>query len=128
MAVKTINVNLPKATEASKSIEIIEAVKTSVSKGDVVTVEKAFENKDNSFFLVLEGAGTVTIKAGNNYPNAMLGDLNATVATCAVINIQDLARFENRDNTIVIDCANYAGTIMAIGKRAGLEQFVATRG
>ena len=46
----------------------------------------------------------------------------------AFINIQDLARFENRDNTIVIDCANYTGTIMAIGKRAGLEQFVATRG
>ena len=55
MAEKTINVNLPKATEASKSIEIIEAVKTTVAKGDVVTVEKAFENKDNSFFLVLEG-------------------------------------------------------------------------
>lgn len=128
MAEKTINVNLPKATEASKSIEIIEAVKTTVANGDVVTVEKAFENKDNSFFLVLEGAGTVTIKAGNNYPNAMLGDLNATVAALAVINIQDLARFENRDNTIVIDCANYTGTIMAIGKRAGLEQFVATRG
>ena len=128
MAEKTINVNLPKATEASKSIEIIKAVKTTVANGDVVTVEKAFENKDNSFFLVLEGAGTVTIKAGDNYPNAMLGDLNATVAALAVINIQDLARFENRDNTIVIDCANYAGTIMAIGKRAGLEQFVATRG
>jgi hypothetical protein len=45
MAEKTINVNLPKATEASKSIEIIEAVKTTVAKGDVVTVEKAFENK-----------------------------------------------------------------------------------
>ena len=128
MAEKTINVNLPKATEASKSIEIIEAVKTTVANGDVVTVEKAFENKDNSFFLVLEGAGTVTIKAGNNYPNAMLGDLNATVAALAVINIQDLSRFENRDNTIVIDCANYAGTIMAIGKRAGLEKFIATRG
>ena len=45
MAEKTINVNLPKATEASKSIEIIEAVKTTVANGDVVTVEKAFENK-----------------------------------------------------------------------------------
>ena len=37
----------------------------------------------------------------------------ATVAALAVINVQDLARFENRDNTIVIDCANFAGTIMA---------------
>ena len=65
MAEKTINVNLPKATEASKSIEIIEAVKTTVANGDVVTVEKAFENKDNSFFLVLEGECFLSIDNEN---------------------------------------------------------------
>lgn len=128
MAKKNINVVLPKATEKSKSIEIVEAQKTSVSAGDEIVIAKAFENKDNSFFLVLEGAGTIDVKAGDNYPNAMLGDLTATVATLAVINVQDLSRFENRDNTVVLKSGTFAGSILAIGKRAGLEQFVATRG
>ena len=128
MAKKTINVNIPKATEVSKSIEIIEATKTTVAGADEIVIEKAFANKDNSFFIVLEGAGTIDIKAGDNYPNAMLGDLKVTVTQLAVINVEDLSRFENRDNTVVLKSGTFAGSIMAIGKRAGLEEFVATRG
>ncbi len=128
MAKKTINVNIPKASEGSKSIEILEATKTTVAAADEITITKAFKNKDNSFFLVLEGAGTVTIKAGNNYPNAMLGDLVVTVATLAVLNIEDCSRFENRDGSVVLVAGTYAGSVMAIGKREGRERFVATRG
>ena len=127
MANKTIQVNIPKYTEKSKSIGVIEATKTTVAKGDVVTIEKAFACKDNSFAIVFEGAGVVTFKAGNNYPNAMLGDLDANVTSLAVVNILDMARFENRNESIVIDCANYAGTIMAVSKQAGMERFEATR-
>lgn len=89
------------------------------------TIVNALENKNNSLHIVINatGTGNVTIKAGNNYPNAMLGDL--AVAVAAGINdivLVDASRFENRDGSVVIEAGEVAGTIYAIAKEAGVEK------
>ena len=53
----------------------------------------------------------------------MLGDLLLTIAKSAttVLQIQDPARFINKDGAIDIDFGTgFAGTIWAIGKKVGL--------
>lgn len=122
MADKKINVNLP-VQDATQSIEIANFAKTTVASGDKVTIEKALDNKNNSLVIVVEptAAGTLKILKGNNYPNAMLGDMPVTVGTGVnTILLEDISRFENRDGSVVID-ATFAGSIYAVAKRAGIK-------
>lgn len=126
MADSSINVNLP-ALESSQSAEIINFTKQTVTSGDTITIKNALDNKNNSLIIIAELASSVTvagslkIKAGNNYPNSMLGDLTVTVGLGAnAIILEDISRFENRDGSIKI-AATYGGTIYAVAKRAGLK-------
>ena len=87
------------------------------------TIVKAFENKNNSLHIVVDatGAGNITFKAGDNYPNAILGDLVLRVE--AGLNdyiIEDISRFENRDLSLKIE-TTVSGKIYAVAKRAGLK-------
>lgn len=112
--------------DATHSIEISTITKQTVTVANGIKVKKAFENKNNSLFLVVEPTtvGNVVIKAGNKYPNAALGDLVVTPTDDVpnVINIMDAARFENADGSILIDFGtSFVGTIYAIGKRAGVK-------
>lgn len=68
-------------------------------------------------------AGDICFKAGNNYPNAMLGDCYVHCeAGYNDIIIEDISRFENRDNTIVLEkSGDLAGEILAVAKRVGLK-------
>lgn len=126
MADSSINVNLP-ALESSQSAEIINFTKQTVTSGDTITIKNALDNKNNSLIIIAElassttSAGSLKIKAGNNYPNSMLGDLTVTVGLGAnAIILEDISRFENRDGSIKI-AATYGGTIYAVAKRAGLK-------
>lgn len=126
MADSSINVNLP-ALESSQSAEIINFTKQTVTSGDTITIKNALDNKNNSLIIIAElassatVAGSLKIKAGNNYPNSMLGDLTVTVGLGAnAIILEDISRFENRDGSIKI-AATYGGTIYAVAKRAGLK-------
>ena len=125
MARDIVNVQLP-VQDATVSIEIKAFAKTTVAPANGVVIEKALDNKNNSLVIIVEptSAGTVTIKAGNAYPNAMLGDLNVapTAGQVNAILLEDIARFENRDGSVEIDFADgFAGTIYAVAKRAGIR-------
>lgn len=115
-----IQVILPKL-DATQSVEsaTFEAV-TLEAENKVI---KAFENKNNSLHIVVDATatGTITFKAGDNYPNAMLGDLVLPVGVG--VNdyiIEDISRFENRDLSLDIN-ATATGKIYAVAKRAGLK-------
>ena len=115
-----IQVILPKL-DATQSVEsaTFEAV-TLEAENKVI---KAFENKNNSLHIVVDatGTGTITFKAGDNYPNAILGDLVLPVG--AGLNdyiIEDISRFENKDLSLGIN-ATATGKIYAVAKRAGLK-------
>lgn len=115
-----INVILPKK-DVTQSIEVAEFAPATLEAENVIV--DAMKNKDNSLAIVIIATtgGTIAIKAGDNYPNAMLGDLTVAVGVGAnVIRLLDVSRFENRDGSIKITNTGAAGTIFATAKRAGI--------
>ena len=135
MARDSINVHLPVA-DRSNSVEFIEIDKQSVTQANGIEIKEALRNKNNSLQISVENTttssgsavdSTLIIKAGNNWPNAMLGDLTLEVKQSAitVILLEDISRFENRDGSIYIDFGTgFTGNIWAVAKRAGLQRVV----
>ena len=114
-----INVILP-TPDASLSVETSAVVKTN---GTEFTIANALENKNNTLQIFVEVAsGTdITVKAGNAYPNAILGDCKVKAAgDCTVIILEDIARFENKDGSVKV-ALGAAGNVFAVAKRAGLD-------
>lgn len=112
----------------SESVASIKVTETTVTQANGITIEKAFANKNNTLFIhvgtTVTSDSTLTIKAGDAYPNAMLGDLTVALTKSAdtVLQIQDPSRFENKDGSVNIDFATgFTGTIYAVAKRAGLK-------
>lgn len=122
MARDTISVQYPEM-DKSQSIASAKITKKTVTAANGITVEKALDNKNNSLVICIEntatGASTVTFKAGDNFPNAKLGDLTLDVAASSAncYQIQDPARFENKDGSVNIDFkTGFTGTIYAVAK------------
>ena len=114
----------------TESIANIAITKKSVTVANGITVEDAFSNKNNSMFLVIDNTANassqLTVKAGNSYPNSMLGDIVIELAQgVSAIQVQDLSRFEKSDGSIDLDFATgFTGTIYAIAKWAGVRPVV----
>ena len=94
-----------------------------------ITIEEAFCNKNNSLFIVINNASEcslLTVKAGNTYPNSMLGDIVIELPQgTSAIQLQDLSRFEKADGSIDLDFSeDFEGTIFAVAKWAGIQQLV----
>ena len=128
MAYDEITVQLP-VQEATQSAEVAVITKTTVTAANGIKIKKALDNKNNSLVIIVEPttAGAVTIKAGDNYPNRVLGDLTITPTNNKVnaIILEDISRFENRDGSVCIAFASsFVGTIYAVAKRAGLRPVV----
>jgi uncharacterized protein with PhoU and TrkA domain len=124
MTATQITVSLP-TLDTTQSIEV--AAVTPADIAAEMVIKNALKNKNNSLAIVVTAttAGTITIKAGNNYPNKILGDLPVTVATgTTVIRLQDISRFENRDGSINLTNATTEGKIFATAKRAGITPVV----
>ena len=87
---------------------------------------KSYSNKNNSLFVVIENSASeslLTVKAGDAYPNSMLGDIVIEIpAGVSAIQLQDLSRFEKADGSIDLDFAEgFDGTIYAVAKWAGVR-------
>ena len=77
-------------------------------------------------FVVIENTASeslLTVKAGDAYPNSMLGDIVIEIpAGTSAIQLQDLSRFEKADGSIDLDFADgFVGTIYAVAKWAGVR-------
>lgn len=110
----------------SESVASVAITEQTVTQANGITIKDAFENKNNTLFIMVKNTGsdsTVIAKAGNAYPNSMLGDLTLAVGSgTTAIQIQDPSRFENADGTLNLDFgAGFTGTIYAVAKRAGLK-------
>lgn len=121
MPTTEITVYLPKA-DPTKSVEAIAITPITITTD--MTIVDALENKNNSLVIAVLAttAGDLIIKAGDHYPNRVLGDCNVTCsAGLTVIRLQDISRFENKDNTVKIaGDGTLAGTIAVTAKRAGI--------
>lgn len=142
MATGTIKVLLP-ALEASnatnkQSAEIgVAATGSGSTVGTLIsvnatatdiTVQDAMANKNNSMYIIAKvstvgATGTITVAAGNQYPNSVLGDYSYLCSSgYNVILLEDISRFENRDGSIVIKTgASLVADILVVGKRVGVD-------
>lgn len=122
-----LNVQYP-IVDNSQSISTVtvtpKTFTTSDNTGDVKLL-KAFENRDNSLFLVFKvtANSTVTIKAGDKYPNSKLGDLTFPVTGTTCVQIHDLSRFENSDGSLIMNLGSeFAGDFFAVAKSSALVE------
>lgn len=135
MARDSITVLLP-VQDNTQSVETGEITKQAVTQANGIKIADALGNKNNSLQIYVENtttstdtavASSVIIKAGNNYPNKVLGDLTLTLGAgkITVILLEDISRFENRDNSIYLDFASgFTGNVWAVAKRAGIKPVV----
>ena len=120
-----INVQYP-TLDHTESVANICIEKATVVPENGVTIEEAFSNKNNSLFIVIENSASeslLTVKAGDAYPNSMLGDIVIELpAGTSAIQLQDLSRFEKADGSIDLDFAGgFDGSIYAVAKWAGVR-------
>lgn len=120
-----INVQYP-TLDHTESVANICIEKSEVNVENGLTIAEAFSNKNNSLFVVIENEASeslLTVKAGDAYPNSMLGDIVIEIpAGTSAIQLQDLSRFEKADGSIDLDFAEgFTGTIYAIAKWAGVR-------
>ena len=122
-----ISVQYP-TSEDSQSICSGTVTKTTVTAANGVTIKNAFANKNNTLMICIENTSDsdsdVTFKAGDCYPNSMLGDLDVSVLTksITVCQIQDISRFENKDGSLNLDFETaFTGNIFAIAKPVDLN-------
>ena len=125
MTRKMIDVQYP-VLDHTESIANISIVRTTVD-AEGITIKDAFNNKNNSLFILINNkgdkTGLLTVKAGDAYPNSMLGDIIIEIAKgVSAIQLQDLSRFEKSDESIDLDFSEgFEGEIFAIAKWAGVS-------
>lgn len=121
-----INVQYP-VLDHTESVANIGITESTVTQANGVTIADAFSNKNNSLFIIIKNSSTeslLTVKAGDAYPNSMLGDIVIELpAGVSAIQLQDLSRFEKADGSIDLDFATgFVGTIYAVAKWAGVRE------
>ena len=125
MTRKMIDVQYP-VLDHTESIANISIVRTTVD-AEGITIKDAFSNKNNSLFILINNkgdkTGLLTVKAGDAYPNSMLGDIIIEIAKgVSAIQLQDLSRFEKSDESIDLDFSEgFEGEIFAVAKWAGVS-------
>ena len=126
MTVDTVTLQYP-TSDVTESVQVLAdpTVHTIVS-GAPINIENAFNCKDNTLTIVFtnsgETDGTAIIKKGV-YQNAVLGDLNVTLAggKTTVVKIENPSRFEKADGSLDVEFSTgFGGTVYAFGKKAGL--------
>ena len=120
-----IDVQYPEL-DHTESVANIAITKKNVTQANGITIREAFSNKNNSLFIVIDNTSTeslLTVKAGDAYPNSMLGDIVIELpAGISAIQLQDLSRFQKADESIDLDFATgFTGTIYAVAKWAGVR-------
>lgn len=124
-----ISVQYP-VLDHTESIANIGITKKTVVVANGITIEDAFSNKNNSLFIVIQNdddtKSSMTVKAGDAYPNSMLGDITIEIPVgVSAIQVQDLSRFEKSDGSIDLDFATgFDGSVYAIAKWAGVRPVV----
>jgi len=122
----SINVQYP-VLDHTESVANIAITTKAVTQANGIKIVDAFSNKNNSLFIVIDttvnGGSLLTVKAGDAYPNSMLGDLVIELPKgISAIQLQDLSRFQKADESIDLDFGTgFTGNIYAIAKWAGVR-------
>ena len=121
-----IDVQYP-VLDHTESVANIAIEKNAVTVANGITIKDAFSNKNNSLFIIIDNTANasslLTVKAGDAYPNSMLGDIVIELAKgISAIQLQDLSRFQKSDESIDLDFGEgFTGTVYAVAKWAGVR-------
>jgi uncharacterized membrane protein len=121
-----IDVQYP-VLDHTESVANIAITKTTVTVANGITIKDAFSNKNNSLFIIIDNttnaSSLLTVKAGDAYPNSMLGDIVIELAKgVSAIQLEDLSRFQKSDESIDLDFGTgFEGTVYAVAKWAGVR-------
>ena len=127
MARDVIEVQYP-VLDHTESIANIGIVTTKVNTNNGITIKDAFSNKNNSLFIHIinfgEKSSILTVKAGDAYPNSMLGDIQIEILHgISAIQLQDLSRFQKSDESVDLDFEeDFDGAIYVVAKWAGVSR------
>ena len=122
----SINVQYP-SLDMTESVASVAVQKQAVTVANGINIKDVFSNKNNSLVIMVENTSnaqsSMTIKAGDQYPNSMLGSSPVVLAKgITAVQIQDLSRYEKADGSIDLDFASgFAGNIYAVAKWAGVR-------
>ena len=123
---KIIEVQYP-VLDHTESVANIAIKTTEIKTNEGITIKDAFCTKHNSLFIVIDNTANasslLTVKAGDAYPNSMLGDIVIEIPQgISAIQLQDLARFQKSDDSIDLDFNDeFIGNIYAVAKWAGVR-------
>lgn len=125
MARTEITIQLPTVTNTAPTA--VKAITpTSLDATNGMKLKKAAECMRNTLQLHINAGatGTITLKAGDNYPNAIRGDKTEALASGVnVLLIQDPSQFTNKDGSINFDLSTgLTGTVYASAKPTGIGQ------
>ena len=109
----------------SKRVNVAAITPQAITVANGIKLKDAAGAKYESIWLVVtaSGDGDVTVKAGNAYPNNLLGDKTFEAKSgVTAFQLADYACFLNKDGSVDIDFeTGFSGTIYAIGQRAGIK-------
>lgn len=127
MARDEIDVQYP-VLNHEESVAHVSIYTKEINPKNGIAIRDAFSSKHNQLFIHIinkgDKVGLMTVKAGNAYPNSMLGDIIIEIAKgISVINLEDLHRFINEDKSLQLDFnEDFDGNIYAIARWAGVSQ------
>jgi len=126
MARDEITVQCP-TLDTTQSVASAKITKQVVTQANGIKIKKALANKNNSLVVIVENtddaSSSVTFKAGDNYPNAKLGDLTIAcdASSLNAYQLSDVSRFENKDGSVNVDFkTGFTGYIYAIAKSVAI--------
>ena len=126
MTRKTIDVQYP-VLDHTESVANIGLTVTRVEATEGITIKNAFGSTHNALFIHINNygasTGLLTVKAGDAYPNSMLGDIVIEIPRgYSAIAVKDVSRFAKSDDSLDLDFNDdFMGHIYAVGNWTGVS-------
>ena len=117
-----INIQYPVLNHEESIANIVLEVCEINENNRCITIKNVLDVHRNNLFLVIlnetNSVSLLTVKAGDAYPNSMLGDTIIELSTgFSAINLADLPRFVKADSSVDIEFnSDFKGKVFAIGK------------
>ena len=126
MARDKIDVQYP-ILNHTESIANVKIETTKINPKNGITIQNCYMNWNKNTFIHIINFGEtsiLTVKAGNSYPNSMLGDIQIEIPNgINAMNLYDLSRFVTNDYDLNLDFEEkFDGAIYVVAQWNGVSE------
>ena len=126
MARDKIDVQYP-ILNHTESIANVKIETTKINPKNGITIHNCYMNWNKNTFIHIINFGEtsiLTVKAGNSYPNSMLGDIQIEIPNgINAMNLYDLSRFVTNDYDLNLDFEEkFDGAIYVVAQWNGVSE------